>query len=88
MAVSASIAGSPNNTNRILTIEIQRQFDASDEASAIRAALKSAVITIAEKWIEENKDKVYERLNTDAIANMIMVEVANSIKKDIREETK
>lgn len=84
----ASISESPGSTARLITIEIERQFDASSEASAIRQAIKSAAKDVAEKWIEENRDKVMERLNVDAIANMIMIEVANGIKKDIREEDK
>lgn len=73
----------PLSDSRQVTIQIERQFDPTVEASIIRDALKTAATTFAEKWIEENNDKIVERLNVDAIANMIMLEVAKEQTKNI-----
>ena len=75
-----------SNTRQIV-IQIERQFDPYIEASTIRMALQNAAKEFAEKWVEENRDKIIERLNVDAITNMIMLEVANDIKKDARKDT-
>lgn len=81
-----TISDNPADNSRTLAITIERQFDAADEASMLRQALKSAAEAVAEEWIEKNRDKIIERLNVDAIANMVMLEVANDIKKDARKE--
>lgn len=74
------------NNERVISIHLEKQFDVYAEASAIRKAMVEAARLFAEKWLEENRDKVIERLNVDAIANMIMVEVANDIKNQVREK--
>lgn len=73
----------PISDSRQVTIQIERQFDPAVESSIIRDALKTTATTFAEKWIEENNDKIMERLNVDAIANMIMLEVAQGVKGNI-----
>lgn len=70
-----------SNTRQIV-IQIEKQFDPYVEASFIRQALKSTAASFAEKWLEENNDKIMERLNIDAITNMIMLEVAKQVKDD------
>ena len=67
-------------------IFIENQFDPAIEASIIREALKDAAKTFAKEWIEENNDKILKRLNVDAIANMIMLEVASQTKDNILEK--
>ena len=81
------INDSPGGDQRQLTVFIERQLDASTQAGIIREAMKDIAKAFAEKWLEENRDKVIERLNVDAIANMVMLEVANDIKKDARKES-
>lgn len=78
----------PGSQARMLTIYIDKQFDVASEASAIRRGIKDACKAVADKWVEENHDKVMARLNVDAIANMIMLEVANDIKQDARKDKK
>lgn len=82
-----TISNDPRSNERVITIYMEKQFDVHDEASAIRKALTEAAKLFAEKWVEENRDKVIERLNVDAIANMIMLEIANDVKKDARKES-
>lgn len=71
------------NESRRIVIEIEKQFDPAVEASIIRDALKKSAKEFADKWLEENRDKVVERLNVDALANMILLEAAKQTKDDI-----
>ena len=71
------------NNSRQITIQIEKQFDISQEASMIREALKGVAQEFAKDWLENNRDKVMERLNVDAIANMILLEVAKETKEQI-----
>ena len=66
-----------------LRVFIERQFDTKDEVSAIRQAIKELVQHYAENWIEENIGEIYAQLNVEAIANMILIEVAKQVKTDI-----
>lgn len=85
---TARISNDVASGNRVLTVELERNLgmNASDEASLLRQAVRDGIKKVAEQWVEENRDKIIERLNVDAIANMIMLEVANDIKKDARKE--
>lgn len=84
MATRMTISNDPMSNDRVITIYMEKQFDVQAEGSAIRRAMIEAAKMFAEKWIEENRDMIIARLNVDAIANMIMLEVANDIKKDAR----
>ena len=66
-----------------LRVFVERQFDTKDEASAIRQAIKDLTQHYAENWIEENIGEIYAQLNVEAIANMILIEVAKQVKTDI-----
>ena len=83
-----TISSSPRDNTQRLVVEIEKQFDIKAEHSAIREAVKEVAKTVADKWLEENRDKVMERLNVDAIANMILLEVAKQTKDDILEKSK
>lgn len=76
------IADSIGKNSQILSVEIARQFEMEAEKSMLREAMKDIAKEAAEQWLLENRDKIYERLNVDAIANMIMIELANSIKNE------
>ena len=80
---TATITSNADNTGKELRIYIENHFDPAVYASIIREALKTAATNYAEKWIEENNDKIMQRLNVDAISNMIMLEVAKSVKNNI-----
>jgi hypothetical protein len=80
---NVSIQNDPMSLDQILTVSMTRQLDASTQHSVIREALKDVAKAYAESWLEENRDKIFERLNVDAIANMIMLEVANQTKDDV-----
>jgi hypothetical protein len=80
-----SIADSIGKNTQIFSVEIARQFEMEAEKSMLREAMKDIAKETAEQWLLENRDKIYERLNVDAIANMIMIELANSIKNETRE---
>jgi hypothetical protein len=73
---------SVSDTRRIV-IEVEKQFDPAVEASMIRKAIEKVAKEEAERWLEANRDLVINRLNVDAIANMIMLEVATQTKRDI-----
>ena len=77
------ITNDQNSGQRIIQVAIEKCLDPQDEASFIREALKNVAKQFAEHWLEENKDRVLERLNVDAIANMILLEVAKQTKDDI-----
>jgi hypothetical protein len=66
-----------------IAVFIENQFEPGVRASIIRQALVEASKQFAEKWLEENKDKIIERLNVDAIANMVLLEVAKQTRDDI-----
>lgn len=76
----------PTSSGRQIVIHIEKQFDPAIETSIIRRALENSAKEVADKWIEENRDKVFERLNVNAIANMILLDVAKQTKKDILKE--
>jgi hypothetical protein len=79
----ASVITEPGYAGKTFSVHIEQQFDITAEASAIRKAVTSVAEQVAEKWVEGNRDKIMERLNIDAIANMIMLEVAKEIKSEI-----
>lgn len=66
-----------------ILLYIERQFDPAVEASMIRDALKEAARQFADEWLEENRDRVIERLNVDALANMVLLEASKQVKNDI-----
>ena len=83
----ATISEPADSHERVITIKIERQFDPSVEQSILREALLSEAKQFAKMWMELSQDKIFARLNVDAIANMVMVEVAKDIKNDIREKS-
>lgn len=83
-----SLVNDPTSMSQMLTIQLERDLDMNSPTSAIHKAIHEGIATLAEDWIERNKDKIYERLNVDAIANMIMVETAKQIKDDITTKEK
>ena len=74
----------PRSTGKKFIITLERELDPAVAAGILREAIADAAKQFAATWIDENRDKIIARLNVDAIANMIMLEVANDIKKDAR----
>lgn len=81
-----TISEDPAGTGYQIVAFIEKSLDVRENGSLMREAVKEMAKEFAGKWVEENRDKVIERLNVDAIANMVMLEVANDIKKDARKE--
>lgn len=79
----ATVNVSADDRGYELSIYVDRQFDPMQDGGIIRTALIDAAKQVADKWIEENRDLIYARLNVDAIANMIMLDVANAISSDV-----
>ena len=68
-----------NNQQYELRIFLEKTFDVRTDASIISQALKDAAADVAKKWAKENADKIYERLNIDAISNMMMADLSAQI---------
>lgn len=84
----ATISENIATGGRTLVVELERNLgmDAKDEASLLRQSVREGIKKIAEQWVEENRDKIIERLNVDAVANMIMLEAAATVNNNIMEK--
>jgi hypothetical protein len=82
---TVTIENDPEQVGKKIIIFIEYQFDPRTEGSMIREALKQAAKEYAEEWVQGNSDKITERLNVDAITNMIMIEVAKQQTDSILE---
>ena len=82
---TVTIENDPEQVGKKIIIFIEYQFDPRTEGSMIREALKQAAKEYAEEWVQGNSDKIAERLNVDAITNMIMIEVAKQQTDSILE---
>lgn len=85
---TVTISTDASSTSYIITTYIEKNLNPSDQKNALNMALRDIAGAYAEQWLVDNLDKIYERLNVDAIANMIMVEVAKQTKDNITSKEK
>lgn len=83
---SVSFESSPSSLDYYMNVKIEKSLNPDTQSSILREALVKIASDFAAQWLEENKDKVIERLNVDAIANIILLEVAKQTKNDILEK--
>ena len=80
---TVTMTDQPSRDGRELSVFIENQFDTSNEIGAVRQAIKEMTKQYAESWIEEHLGEIYGQLNVEAIANIILIEVAKQVKTDI-----
>lgn len=88
--MAVTITDSPDRMSYQIVAHIEKALDVHDNASMIRQAMKDMAQAFAEEWAIDNLDAIYKEINAKAIANLIMIEVANQVKDNIvkKEEKK
>jgi hypothetical protein len=78
-----TIENSVDKSNMRLVAEIEKQLDPENTKSIISETLREIAKEYAEQWLIDNLQEVYSYINAEAIANMLLVEVAKQVKNDI-----